>query len=176
MNGGSDMAEEVTRYAGREQTQLANADGVGALVARTALEYELAGGADKVPLNDIAAIRRTATEYLQSCADAGVLPTVRGVASRLGDSRAGLYDHAKKRPGGAFDEWLQDFSDCCAEATMQAAMTGNVKEVSAIFTTKARFGWKELPTQIELGPLNGNPSFSEDAELIAAKYAELPSD
>ena len=55
-------------------------------------------------------------------------------------------------------------------------MTGNVKEVSAIFTTKARFGWKELPTQIELGPLNGNPSFSEDAELIAAKYAELPSD
>lgn len=177
MNGGTDMGnDELTRYAGREQTQLANAEGVSALVRRGAVEYELAGGTDKVPLHDIATIRKVATEFLQDCAAAGVLPTVRGCVARLGYTRQAVYDYAKRHPDGALDEWLRDFSDACAEMTMEAAMTGNVKEASAIFTTKARFGWAEGPAQIQIGQISDSGITSDDAEIIAARYAALPSD
>lgn len=172
----NDNDQVQLRYQGRAQTMTENSNGISALVRRAADEYELAAGVEKVPLTDIDAIRQAATDYLKDCADAGVLPTVRGVASRLGYSRQALYDHAKKRPGGSLDMWLQDFSDACAEATMAAAMAGTIKEVSGIFTVKARYGWREQPAQIELGPLQANREYSEDAELIALKYAQLPAD
>ena len=166
------------KYQGRGQTQLANADGIAALMATAADEYSQSNGGEQIALTDINAVKRAAVEYMRDCAERGSLPTVRGIAARLGCTRQALYAQAKRHPGGALALWLEDFSDACAEATMAAAMAGNVREVSAIFTAKSRYQWREAPAQLEIGQLTSvtGADTQEAAAEIAVKYLELPED
>lgn len=171
--------DSTTKYQGRSQTQLANTDGISALMAASADEYRLSINGKQTELSDVDAVKRVAVEYMRDCAERGALPTVRGVASRLGVTRQSLYARAKRHPGGAFSLWLEDFSDCCAETAMIAAMAGNIREVSAIFVAKARYGWREAPTQFEIGQLNGGITGADTQEAaveIATRYSELPQD
>ena len=167
------MTADTTKYQGRSQTQLANTDGIGALMETAAAEYASSNSGRQIPLSDLNAVKQAAVDYMRECAERGALPSVRGIAARLGCTRQALYQHAKRQPGGGFALWLEDFSDACAEATMAAAMAGNVREVSAIFTAKARYQWREAPQQIEIGQLNPLTD-SQTTTEIAARYAELP--
>lgn len=166
------------KYAGRTQTIAANSDSISDIVSRAALDMARAQSVEKVSLQDVDRIRKVGLEYLNQCAELGCLPSVRGVASRIGTTRQAIYDYASNHVGGALDLWLRDFSDICAELTMEAAMAGSIKEVSAIFTTKSRFGWRDTD-RIEIGQiptLIDRDNAEETAKLIAAKYVELPDE
>lgn len=172
------MDKDNLKYGGRTQTLAANTDSISDIVGRAAEDMARAQSVEKVSLQDIDRIREIGLEYLNECAALGCLPSVRGVASRIGTSRQALYDFASSHVGGSLDLWLRDFSDCCAELTMAAAMAGSIKEVSAIFTTKSRYGWRDTD-RIEIGqipPFDARGDAEETARLIAAKYAELPSE
>ena len=116
----------------------------------------------KTPLRDLERVREVATEYLAECAQTGTMPTVRGCAARLGVTRYALYDYAKHHAGSEFSAWLEDFSDACGEVMMAAAMQGSVSPVPAIFTAKARHGWREAPLQVEFGRLDPQAEVDED--------------
>ncbi len=152
-------------YAGRNQTLTANTEQNAQLIAQAAREMAMTNDAsrEKVPLRDLERVKRTASAYLDECAQTGTMPTVRGCAARLGVTRFALYDFERHHPGSEFSAWLQDFSDMCGEVMMAAAMQGSVSPVPAIFTAKARYSWREAPVQVELQASNAiGPTLSEE--------------
>ena len=135
-----------------------------------AKDIALVNKGEKIPLSDLKRIREAASEYLQACSLSGVLPTVRGVAARLGVTRQALYQEARRNPDGELSQWLEDFSDTCGELTMQAALEGTVAAVPAIFVAKARYQWREPAAQVELGRIDPlGPD--ETNERLLEKYA-----
>ena len=162
-------------YRGRGQTLAVNADTVSQLVGRAADDIARANAAEKISPARLDRVKETAFRYLEECAESGTLPTVRGMAARLGLSRNTVYEYQRTHPDGEFAAWLEDFSDLCAEITMQAAAMGAVKEVSAIFISKARAGWREQPTQLELMPIDNRRRYGQSltTEELAEKYSTL---
>lgn len=172
--------ENKISYGGKEQTLAATVARVSSIVGSAADDLERTTNGEKIPLNDDQRVQEVTLLYLRECSDLGVLPTVRGVAARLGVSRQGLYDFSKRHPGGTFAKWLEDFSDLCGELTAQAAIEGAAAPVPSIFVLKSRYGWREAPAQVEIGRLNQFNGDGRNADEIAAevarKYAELPND
>ena len=166
------------KYAGKQQTLQANVTRTSELIARAADEMQMANRpeVERVPLRDLERVKVVAAEYLRDCAANGFLPTVRGIAARLGLARIALYEYARYHPGSDFSKWLEDFSDLCGELTMAAANDGTIAAVPAIFTAKARFGFREQPTQLEIVQSNSPLGPVMDAEEIAERYAELPDE
>lgn len=167
--------KSIAKYEGRDQTLQTNTNRVGALVSMAAAGMKNLNDDDnrvRVSLSNMDLVRQAAEVYLDECSAMGVLPTVRGVAGKLGLTRQSLYYHAKHNPDSPFARWLEEFSDLCGELTMAAALEGSVNVVAAIFTAKARYGWRdtisvEMPnTDDPLGP-------HADPSVIAKKYQEL---
>ena len=77
-------------------------------------------------------------------------------------------------PGSEFSEWLDDFSDMCGEVMMSAALDKSVDTVSAIFTAKARHGWRDVIT-VET-PIQNPLGDTISAEEIERRYSELPGE
>lgn len=159
-------------YAGRQQTLETNTCRTREIIGKARDDMIRANAAEKIPLSDLPRVKQAAQQYLSECADGAMMPTVRGMAARLGLSRNAVYDYQKKHPAGAFSDWLDDFSDMCGEVMMAAALDKSVDTVSAIFIAKARHGWRDAIT-IEAVPRDplGTPLSPEE---IAQKYAELP--
>ena len=172
--------ESKNGYGGKEQTLAATVARVSSIVGSAADDLERTTSGEKVPLSDLERVKSVAAAYMRECAVTGKLPTVRGVAARLGVSRQAMYDHRKAHENSAFSKWLEDFSDMCGEVMMQAAVEGAVQAVPAIFIAKARYQWREAPQQIELGRINPLADDGRDTDEIAveiaSKYRELPSD
>ena len=167
--------KSIAKYEGRDQTLQTNTGRVGALVGMAAANLRNVNSDDdgiRGKLSDMGLVQMAADEYLMECASLGVLPTVRGVAGKLGLTRQTLYHHAKRNPDSQFAKWFEEFTDLCGELTMQAALEGSVNVVAAIFTTKARYGWRDN-FSVEItntdDPLGERPS----PEAIAAKWAEV---
>ena len=137
------MSDEITKYSGRNQTLAANADSITEIVTRAAKDAERMNHGERISLEDVDRIQEISVKYLHEAAAGGFLPSVVGMASRLGMTRQNLYAYAKSHPDSPFDLWLQSFSDVCGECMMEAAMRGSIKEVSAIFTAKARYSWRD---------------------------------
>lgn len=162
-------------YRGRGQTLAVNTDTVSQIVGRAADEMARANATEKVSLARLDRVKEVTARYMEECSESGTLPTVRGMAARLGLSRNAVYDYQRHHPDSPFSSWLEDFSDLCAEIMMQAAAMGAVKEVSAIFVSKARAGWREQPTQLELMPFDNRRRFGSglSTEELAEKYSTL---
>lgn len=171
----SDTINAPERYQGRGQTLEANQGAIAQIMGRAADELARANAAEKIPLARLDKIKEVAAAYLDECAEKGMLPTVRGCAARCGLSRFAFYGYQREHPESEFALWLEDFSDLCAEITMQAAAMGAVKEVSAIFIAKARAGWREQPTQLELMPFDNRRRYGQSmsTEELAEKYSTL---
>ena len=172
--------ESKNGYGGKEQTLAATVARVSSIVGSAADDLERTTSGEKVPLNDDQRVQEVTLKYLRECSTLGVLPTVRGVAARLGVSRQALYDHNKRHPGSTFAKWLEDFSDLCGELTAQAAIEGVAAAVPSIFVLKSRYSWREAPAQLEIGrlnPLNEDGRNIDDiAAEIASRYNALPED
>lgn len=162
------------KYTGREQTLASNTKRNGELVGRALDDLMRANTVEKVPLGDLARVKKAAQGYLSECAERSMMPTVRGMAARLGLSRNSVYDYVKKHPGSEFSEWLDDFSDLCGEVMMEAALNRTVDTVSAIFIAKSRHGYRD---SVVLEVVNNNPlGEARSAEEIAQQYEFLPED
>lgn len=163
--------QETEKYGGRLQTVNVNSDSIKAIVQRTAQEAAISNRAERVELQDMQAVRQIAADYLNECAQSGFLPTVSGIASRLGRTRQALYFYASTHRGEPFDEWLTFFSDQCGETMIQAALAGAVRETVAIFTAKARFGWRDnINIEVSTPEKTGE---QRTAESLSADYADF---
>ncbi len=155
------MPKDTLTYTGREQTMSANTEKNAEIIATAAREMHLSTRPEKVSLRDIDRVKSVSVEYLDECAATGVLPTVRGVAARLGISRTAIYNYAGDHPGTEFSKWLEDFSDLCGEITMTAAIHGTVAAIPAIFVAKSRYQWREPAAQVEIGRIESIPTNEE---------------
>lgn len=167
-------AEKQQLYAGREQTISVNSARTSQIVGRAADEMARANAIEKIPLSDLARVKESAEAYLDECQKSGFLPTVRGMAARLGLSRNSVYDYQRHHPDSEFSKFLDDFSDLCAELTISAALEGSANPVVAIFLAKARANWRdsitiETPVHDPLGP-------KVSVEEIMERYRDLPPD
>lgn len=161
-------------YTGRQQTIETNTIRTREIIGKALDDMIRANAAEKIPLSDLPRVKQAAQQYLSECADGAMMPTVRGMAARLGLSRNAVYDYQKNHPGSEFSEWLEDFSDMCGEIMMAAALDKSVDTVSAIFTAKARHGWRD---SIVIETKATNPLGPElPVEEIAEKYAFLPDE
>lgn len=162
---------ELKPYAGRGQTLQTNSTRASEIVSLTAREMARANGGERVPLDDLAAVKATAEAYLFECAEHGVMPTTRGVAAALGYTRNALYERARNNRGGQFEAWLRDFSEAAGECLAQAALEGTVSAIPAIFVLKSRYGWTDTPEP----EIRENGAAEElSPEVIASKYVNLP--
>lgn len=134
----------------------------------------VADPAQKVSLSDTSRVQQITLDYLQACSNLSTLPTMSGLAKALGMTRAALYDHMRRHPHSETTAWLEDFSDTAGEVMMQAALSGSVQQIPAIFIAKARHGYKDVLT-VET-PSAMRELSDVDTEAIAAKYAELTDD
>lgn len=160
-------------YAGKGQTTEVNRQLVCEIVGNMAAQMEqTADESRRFPLSDLQSVERIAMQYVQTCATKGSLPSVSGLAAALGRSRTAVYKYADDHK--AFADFLADFSDRCGEAAAEAAIVGAVAPVPAIFTLKARFGWRDV---ISIEPIQKKSTITEEAAVeIAEKYLALPED
>ena len=154
------LPEDGTRYGGREQTMSANSDRLQALINRCASGMETAERSD---LSDIVAVQKVAASYFKECGKNATVPTVSGLAGKLGCTRQNLYDYGKRNRD--FHAFLEDYSDKCGELLAEAALD---------FVLKSRYQWRECPAQLELVRPKSILDDGITAEDIARKYRELP--
>ena len=169
------IEKSIAKYEGRDQTLQTNTGRVGALVGMAAANLRNVNSDDdgiRGKLSDMGLVKMATDEYLMECASLGVLPTVRGVAGKLGLTRQTLYHHAKRNPDSQFAQWLEEFSDLCGELTMQAALEGSVNVVAAIFTAKARFGWRDN-FSVEITNTDDPLGERASADAIIAKWSDV---
>lgn len=158
-------------YAGRDQTLQVNKERTSEIIGKALDDMIRSNSAEKIPLSDLPRVKQAAQEYLKECSDRAMMPTVRGMAARLGLSRNSVYDYQRNHPDSEFAKFLDDFSDMCGEIMMAAAMDKSIDVVSAIFVCKSRHGYREV-NSIEL--VNNSPLGSvASAEEIAARYNYL---
>ena len=126
----------------------------------------------KIKLSDTWAVKEITIRYMEICAENAALPTMAGLSQALGVSREALYDHVKRHPQDETSRWIRDTSDTFGEILMQSALSGTVSAIPAIFTAKARYGWREddsgFDRSVEPLPDQATP------EAIAEKYSDLP--
>ena len=160
----------------KAETLEANQQGIGRAVLAMARTMEQGSDASRqFDLSDFQQLNKVAIAYTRACALAGSLPSVSGLAGALGRSRTGLYEYGKVH--APFREWLQDYSDLCAEAAISAAIEGSAQAVPAIFLAKARAGWKDNdPVELRIGRADTPLGEAADPATIAAKYHALPED
>ena len=163
-------------YGGRTETAAVNDARISEIVTSLADGVEnLIGDRQKVSLSDLDTIQAVTVRYIRKCSQSAALPTVSGLAKALGVSRQAIYDHIRQHPKSETAKWFEDISDSFGEAMMQAALTGTVAPVPAIFIAKARFNWRDAIT-IET-PVDNRFEEELSPEEIAAKYADwLPEE
>ena len=169
---------DLARYGGRSQTVAANATGLSGVVERAADALEKRHTVERVNLGDMNEVYKKTVAYLRDCSAHSELPDVAHLAAWLGYSRRGLYQYADRHPGSGFAGFLKDVSDDFGAVTMQAAMNGYVSAIPAIFSTKARYGWSEGVTQLQIVQQPNRFVRMTDEEKLELynKYSELLDD
>lgn len=163
------VAKTETENSFLEERAALNKQAISEIMRRERKLYMRQKNPVKTSPKDMDGVRKICEKYLDECAELGCTPDVRGLACMMGMTREGLYYYAEHHPGGEFDRFLHDFSDLCAKVVMEAAMSGAYRDAPAIFTAKARYGWRDnINIQVEKaeGPLG--PTVS--AEEIMKKY------
>ena len=175
MPTGEELEEVRPRKRGKpaiykaESAEL-NKQAISELVTAAADGMDRIASSEKISLADAEAVKAMTRLYMRHCAQKSMLPTMSGLAGCLGCTRNAMYNFIKRHPDSETAIWLQDYSDRCGEIMMQAALSGNVQAIPAIFTAKSRYGWKENEE-----PIMAEPSSEKmTAREIMDRYADLP--
>ena len=175
MSEGEELEEVERKKRNRQaiykiEATAINQAAISDLVTEAAEGMARIASAEKVPLDNVKEVQIATGLYMQSCADKSMMPTMSGLAGALGYTRQALYIYIKRHGNTETAAWLQECSDRFGEIVMQAALSGNVSAIPAIFTVKARYGWREdqdLPL-IEAGEKELT------TEEIMERYKDLP--
>lgn len=125
----------------------------------------------KISLRDTQRVKDISLQYIESCKISGTLPTVTGVALALGITTDAIVKFRSRNPDHETTKWFMSLTENFGQIMMQAALDGAVAPVPAIFTAKARYGWRDDP-EPEVKDNSDTEELSPDA--IAAKYSDLP--
>lgn len=164
-------------YAGRGETIAYNDGKISALVSDLAdglSNIAYTNENERIRLKDSEAVKKITIIYVKACAENASLPTMSGLAKAIGCSRQSLYDHMQRYPDDETTAWLADFSDSCAECMMQAALSGSVATIPAIFIAKSRYNWRDALVIENIPP--AMPDSPLTAEEIQEKYDFLPDE
>ncbi len=135
---------------------------------------KLADAGEKLSLFDTQTIKRRTVLYLRSCADTSSMPSFNALCRSFGYSREGVRRFMQEHPNHDTTLWLSITHDSIADAMAEAALRNAVNNITAIFTLKARDGWRDAVT-IET-PTTQSSITELTAAEIAAKWSELPAD
>lgn len=142
------------------------------LSAKTAELVEIATK-EKVSLEDIEDVKLRTIVYLRACEETGTFPSMLGLARSLGYTRRSLAHWMQKKSNTETAQWLEMFSDTCADVLTQSALKNNANSIVSIFLSKAMYGLRETDELI-ITPNKGDRDDDEapvDAEAIKARYS-----
>ena len=134
------------------------------------LAAELAQMPKKIDLRDEDMIVRVAVAYVDSCANAGIIPSKIGYCRACGLSRQAVdyfLNHHGDEPSA---ERLRMIFDSFADMLNAAALAGACREITAIFVSKAVYGYRDtvsVETELKRDPLGERRRASE----LLAKYS-----
>lgn len=112
-------------------------------------------------------------EYLEVCETVRKPPDMTGLAKKFGITRDSLYSYIRTHPDTESTRLIRMFEDTCTEAMTLCALGNNVNPIVAIFTLKARYGFKEA-SEVLVTPNNPMGELKTPEE-IAEKYSYLPA-
>ena len=154
----------------RQDSMVVNRAMVAEIVQQGTAGLRCMAKGEKVAWTDTEAIMETTLAYMAECQSLGIVPGMAGLAARLGRSRQALYAYMGRNPNSETTRWLKSVSDSFGEMTMTAALAGAVQPIAAIFISKSRYNWSDVP-EVQLKE-SAEPE--ESPEAIAAKYADMP--
>ena len=93
----------------------------------------------KVSLTDVEDVKKRTILYLQSCRETGTYPNNSGLARVLGYTARALRHWRTYKPDTPTGEWLQMFSELCAEVLNESALNNNCNAITSIFLSKALY-------------------------------------
>lgn len=128
-----------------------------------------------IDISDPEQIKQRAKEYFNFCAENDRKPQWTGLANWLGVSRDTLnsWENGEYR-GSTHSDLIKRIKSIIEEIIVECGNNGDIQQVFAIFQLKAQHGWRDQQELVLIpqSPLDNVPQ----AEEIATKYAELPSD
>lgn len=109
----------------------------------------------RVDLSDIDQVRKRTQDYLTACADAGVIPTVMGLAAHgYACSRQWVNEYLRNNPGSESAEYIERTKDAFADVLVTSALNRAADATMAIFTLKNTNGFAD---RLEVTPPNPEP-------------------
>lgn len=162
-------APDKPRYSPAE-TALVRMEAISSIVDAQAKLLERAPM--KTDLNDMAAVERVVSTYMQECARLGCIPNFEGAAAALGYSRRGLYDRIERYPDSDVAAYLDRVRTAWASMRQMAADRGAADVTMSIFVLlNSSMGFSnrhDIEIKQPESPLDLPPGAT--AEAIRKKY------
>lgn len=172
------MAEQLKRHKegrsskSRLYPEISNELKAKALDTAIAQQQELLSKADKrgkIDLNDLEAVKHACREYLESCRQAQVIPSMTALAPSMGVSRQALYAFIRNSSSDSA-RYLDTVRSAISAIVEQAGLTRSASEPLAIFILKNSVDMADkIDISASAAPIdNGNIELT--AEEIAKRY------
>lgn len=136
--------------------------------AKTAELVEIATK-EKVSLEDVEDVKRRTIVYLRACEETGTFPSMLGLARSLGYTRRALAMWMQKKPRTETAQWLEMFSDTCADVLTQSALKNNANSIVSIFLSKSMYGLRETDELIITPNKSDRDDYEEPVDVAAIK-------
>lgn len=121
------------KYSPRQTQQIRKAAVQDVLLAETAL---LQKSSTRVDLRDTESVKQITVEFMQTCSGVGIVPTIEGLAARLGFSRNVFYRFLRENPEDETAQFLNKVRLMWAQARMGLAERGLLDNAMSIFILK----------------------------------------
>ena len=127
------MTEQSERYTPEKTAEIRKTAIRQALTAQKDLFIK---AKDRIDISDINALTARATEYINACTSAGIVPNLEGLACCCGFSRAWLYQYLKDHPTDESAIFLDRLRLGWASLRMSLSETKVLDPASTIFVLK----------------------------------------
>lgn len=133
-------------------------------------------GMPPINISDPRQVEERVSWYFNHCMDMDMKPTVNGMCNALGIHRDTLHTwKTGEARAGTHQEIVLKAYRLLEELWEDYMLNGKINPVSGIFLAKNMFSGYSDKQELVLTP-NAQGLVGEDADVIAAKYAELPED
>ena len=187
--------ESGTRGRARLYNEVSQEQKAQALDVAIAQQQELLNRVEhrgRVNLNDLTAVKAAVSDYIQSCRNAGVYPSMTALAPSMGYSRQALYLYMSQHDTET-TKYLDMVRSAMSAIVQQAGLTRVVDNAMAIFVLKNSAGMSDkldvnataIPGTLDDGHMTaeeiakrylGESSADSAATDIAGRYTQEDSD
>ena len=124
-------------------------------------------GSEKIDWNDLGAVKKRTYEYLEACQNAGVYPSVMGLAVfGYGVSRQALNTYLNNHNNETTD-FIARTRDIIADILTNASLYNNANAIQVIFQLKNHFNHTDT---VQLQPVVAREERTFDADEIRRRY------